>query len=106
MKTSLRLCGVSSVCVEWWRRGRRLRIPQPDESAALLVTRQVLGVDEFNLEVLERLVIELEVPLERAIGHTTSLTQERDHLIHHRDKVHPISSLPGALSAYPYVTPS
>jgi hypothetical protein len=59
-----------------------------------------------NCEVLERLVIELELPLKRAIGHTTSLAQERDHLIHHRDKVHPVSFLPGARPPYACATPS
>ena len=38
------------------------------------------------------LVIELEVQLEGTIGQTATLTQEGDHLIQNRDKVHPVSS--------------
>ena len=45
------------------------------------------------LEVLERLVIELELPLERAIGHAAPLAQQGDYLIHDRDKVHIIAPL-------------
>ena len=71
-------------------------VPQPDENAAMLVTRQVLGVDEFNLEVLDRLVIELELPLERAIGHTPPLAQQGDHLIHH-PRQNPLSFPPCVL---------
>jgi hypothetical protein len=58
----------------------------------VLIGRETLTVDEFNLEVLKGLVIELELPLERAIGDTTALAQQRAYLIHHRDKVHPVSS--------------
>src|SRR5262249_21972723 len=69
--------GWRSVCGGGERRREQWpRIPQPDENVALLVTRHVLGVDEFNLEVLNRLVIELELPLERTIGHPPPLTQE------------------------------
>jgi hypothetical protein len=37
----------------WERGGRRCSIPCPDEDAAVLVARQVLGVNEFDLEVVE-----------------------------------------------------
>src|SRR6516162_4180199 len=55
------------------RSERRPRLPQPDENAALLVPRHVLSVDEFNLKVLNGLVIELELPLERTIRYTPPL---------------------------------
>jgi hypothetical protein len=45
-----------------------------------------------NQLILNGFVIELELPPERPIGHTASLAQQRDDLIHHRDKVHPVSS--------------
>ena len=76
---------------------RHLRSTGPDEYGPLLIGRETLTVDEFNFEVFEGLVIELELPLECAIGHAAPLAQQRDHLIHHRDKVHPAPSLPGAL---------
>ena len=68
--------------------------------------REPLALDEFDLEILQRLVIELELPLEGAIGHTAPLAQQRDHLIHHGDKVHLVSSLPGALPVGTCAAPS
>ena len=50
-------------------------------------------------EVVQRIVIELELPLEGAIGHAAPLAQQGDHLIHDRDKVHPVSSLLFAVPA-------
>ena len=58
----------------------------------LLIGGEPLTVNEFTLEIRERLVIELELPLERAIGHTPPLAQQRDHLIHHCDKIHRVTS--------------
>jgi hypothetical protein len=60
----------------------------------LLIGRETLTVDELNLEVLDRFVIQPELPLECAIGHAAPLTQEGDHLIHDRDKVHLAPSFP------------
>jgi hypothetical protein len=71
---------------------------QSRPARSLLIHGETLTLDEFNLEVFDRLVIELKLPLERAIGHPPPLAQEGGHLIHHRDKVHPVSSLPDALS--------
>ena len=63
-----------------------------------LIGGETLTVDELLLEVRKGFVIELELPLERAIGYPPPLAQEGDHLIHHRHKVHPVSSLSGVLS--------
>ena len=94
--------------VAWQAAGRRVAagleasaLPSPDQHAA----RPHHGPgcwasDEFILEVLQGLVVELELPLERAIGHAPPLAQQGDDLIHHRDKVHPVSSLPCALPVY------
>jgi hypothetical protein len=38
--------------------------------------------------------IDLDAP--GPIGHAAPLAQQNDHLVHHRDKVHPMSSWPGA----------
>ncbi len=78
----------------------------PDQHIALLIHRQALALDEFVLEILQGRVIELELPLEGAIGQAAPLAQEGDHLIHHRDKVHPVSSLSGARPQDACTTPS
>jgi hypothetical protein len=53
---------------------------------------------EFLLEGLEVRVIECELHLERPIRDPTALAQQREHLIHHRLKVHkrPSPCLPGS----------
>jgi hypothetical protein len=48
----------------------------------------------------------LELPLEGTVGHPAPLAQEGDHLIHHRDKVHPVSSWPDVLSEDACASPS
>jgi hypothetical protein len=88
------------------RRRRDGSSAAPDQHRPLLIRRQTLTVDKFNLEVLERLVIELEVPFEGAVGHTTALAQEGYRLIDHCDKVHVLPSLPGAWSPCSCTMPS
>jgi hypothetical protein len=56
-----------------------------------------LRVEEFVLQDRQLLVVQRELELKGAIGDTASLAQEGEYLIHHCDKVHPVSSLPGAL---------
>ena len=41
----------------------------------------------FLLEILQRCIIQLELPPERTIGQAAPLAQEGDHLIQDRDKV-------------------
>jgi hypothetical protein len=65
-----------------------------------------LPLNEFKLQVFERRIIQLELPLQRAVGQTTPLPKENDCLIQDRDKVHPVPSLSGALLGCVYVTPS
>jgi hypothetical protein len=50
-----------------------------------------LAVDELVLEVVQRRVVQLELPLEGAIGQAAPLAQQRDHLIHDRDTIHRVS---------------
>ena len=71
------------------------RCSRPDEDVALLIDRHALALDEFVLHVLQGCLVELELPLQGAVGHAAPLAQEGNRLIHHRDKVHPLSSLPG-----------
>ena len=76
--------------------GASAGITGPDQHRAVLIDGEALALDEFVFQVVQGGVIELELPLERAIGQAAPLAQQGDHLIHHRDKVHPVSSLPGA----------
>jgi hypothetical protein len=81
--------------------GSRPRVTRPDEDVTPLIDRQALALDEFVLHILQGRVVELELPLEGAVGHTAPLAQQRDHLIYDRDKVHPVASFPGTGPAYP-----
>ena len=65
-----------------------------------------LRVEEFVLQGRQLRVIQRELELEGAIGHAAPLAQEGDHLIHDRDEVHTVSSLPCAVSVYAWGTPS
>jgi hypothetical protein len=78
--------------------GSGVSIARPDQDVAPLIDRQALALDEFILQILQGRVVELELPLQGAVGHPAPLAQEGDHVIYHRDKVHPVSSLPDALS--------
>jgi hypothetical protein len=40
----------------------------PDQDVALLIDRQVLALDEFVLQIFQGRIVELELPLEGAIG--------------------------------------
>jgi hypothetical protein len=72
--------------------GSHLRVTRPDQNVAPLIDRQALALDEFVLHILQGRVIELELSLEGAIGDAAPLAQQGDHVIHHRDKVHRVSS--------------
>jgi hypothetical protein len=65
-----------------------------------------LALDELIFERCQVLGIELKLQLEGAIRQAAPLAQERDCLIHHRDKVHPLSSLPGVRSPCAYASAS
>jgi hypothetical protein len=63
-----------------------------------------LARDELVFEYFQVGVIELKLDLEGAIGQAAPLTQQRDRLIHDGDKVHSVSSFPGARSPEVCVT--
>jgi hypothetical protein len=50
-----------------------------------------VGIAQLAEEICQGVRIQLELPLQGAIGHPAPLPQESDHLIHERDKVHPLS---------------
>jgi hypothetical protein len=78
------------------RGDRRLRDTRPDQDAPGFIRCQALALDELVFERFQVRVIELKLQLEGTIRQAAPLAQEGDRLIHHRDKVHPVSSLPGA----------
>src|SRR5262249_42456145 len=51
----------------WRRSWRRRSVPCPDQHCLALIDGQALALNEFDLQILQRLIIELELPLERAI---------------------------------------
>ena len=65
-----------------------------------------MALDEFVFERLQVLGIELKLQLEGPIRQTAPLAQEGNRLIHHRDKVHPVSSWPDVLSEDACASPS
>jgi hypothetical protein len=50
-----------------------------------------LRVEEFVLEIIEGLLIQVKLALERPICHTPALAQEIDNVIEECVEVHPIS---------------
>jgi hypothetical protein len=74
------------------------RCARPDEDVAPLIERHALALDEFVLDIFEGRLVELKLPFEGAVGQTPALAEQGHHLIHHRHKVHRVSSLPGARS--------
>ena len=72
------------------------RVTRPDQDLPCSSHRQPLAIDDFVLDILQGGIVELKLPLEGPVGHAAPLAQEHDDLIHHCDKVHPVSSLPGA----------
>jgi hypothetical protein len=65
-----------------------------------------LARDELVFEHSQVRVIKLKLDLEGTIGQAAPLAQQRDRLIHDGDKVHSLSSFPGAGSPEACVTPS
>jgi hypothetical protein len=55
---------------------------------AIFIHCHALAVDEFLLEGLESLIVEMELHLERPIRHPLALTEKVDNLIKDSVKVH------------------
>ena len=60
-----------------------------------LIDREALPLNELVFERVQVRVIEPKLQLEGAIRQAAALAQQGNRLIHHRDKVHRVSSLPG-----------
>ena len=82
------------------RRGRRplclrharcrccLRVTGPDEDVAVLISSEVLRLDEFGFEITEESLIQVELPQQRPIRDALPVAQEVNDLIENRVKVH------------------
>src|SRR5215475_8707077 len=82
------------------------RVTGPDQTAPRVIDHMGLRVEEFVLQGSQLLVVQRELELQGAIGDAAPLAQEGDHLIHDRDKVHLVSSLPCAVPVGACTTPS
>ena len=76
-----------------YRCGRRRT--SPHQHFALFVDRQLFGLDQFDLQVLDILVIQVKLPLQRAVGDPPFALEPSDRLHHHFRKLHTLFSLPG-----------
>ena len=63
-------------------------VASPDEDSPVLIRRESLAVHQLFRQICKRIVVQIELAFERAIGHATSLAQERNRLIDHTIKVH------------------
>ena len=69
----------------WLRRlrgcgGSPCGVPNPDQDASILVRRDTLGINQFFLEDIEVLVIQIKAHLQGAIGYPSLALQEVDDL--------------------------
>ena len=71
-----------------WERGACIAHPQ--HALLFLQDRIPVSIAQLGEEISQGILIELKLPLEGTIGHTAALAQQGDHLIHDRDKVHPV----------------
>ena len=87
VETPLGICHALGV----WFHGQRLACP--DQDFAILIDGKPLPLDELKREVLQCLGIEVEMPLEHAVGQTSSTLEHGDRLIQNVLKRHTWSSL-------------
>ena len=76
-----------------WRRrggGRRGRYGSagPDQDCTVFITRQALALDEFVLQIFEGRVVELELPLQGAVGQASPTLEHGDRLVENLLKGH------------------
>jgi hypothetical protein len=41
----------------WWRGGREVNVPRPDQEATVLISRELLGLDKFLFEGFDGFLI-------------------------------------------------
>ena len=79
-------------CGGWRRRCRH--VAGPDQDVAILINGHLLGLDEFVLEIIEGVIVQLELPLERAIGHPAATLEHGQGLVENLLKGHGRPSTP------------
>ena len=67
-------------CGGWRRRCRH--VAGPDQDVAILINGHLLGLDELDLEIVEGVIVQVELPFERAIGHAASTLEHGQGLVH------------------------
>jgi ABC transporter substrate binding protein len=63
------------------RLGWRARSSRPDQDFAIFIDGYPLGIDEFHLEIFEGVIIEIELPFERAVGDATATLEHCPRMI-------------------------
>src|SRR5215471_6007841 len=76
-----------------WRGGSGDLGTRPDQYPAVLICRHALAVDQRILEVFDRRIIKLELPLEGAVGHPPPALEHGDRLVENLLKGHRPPSL-------------
>jgi hypothetical protein len=66
---------------------------RPDQDAAVLIHRHALALDEFGFQIFQIRVVELELPLESAIGQAPPPLEHGDRLVQELLKGHRPPSL-------------
>jgi len=61
---------------------------RPDQDVASLIDRHALALNEFILQIVERGIVELELPLQGAVGQATPALEHRDRLVENLLKGH------------------
>jgi hypothetical protein len=67
---------------------RGTRSSCPHKTRPILFNSSLVRIEQFFFESIELLVIQVELDLQRSIGHPSSAAEEVDHLIEHRVEVH------------------
>src|SRR5262245_18631841 len=77
----------------WGRERGHVRTPRPDQDAAVLIHCQALALNEFGFQIFQICVIELELPLEGAIGQAPPTLEHSYRLVEDLLKGHRPPSL-------------
>src|SRR5919204_5138501 len=80
-----RLCGLSRVrdnCLS------ACSVASPDQYSTVFIGSKALSLGKFKLQILQRLIIKLKLPLEGAIGQTSSTLEHLDGLFENFVKRH------------------
>jgi hypothetical protein len=81
------------------RRRRCCHVAGPDQDVAILINGHLLGLNELDFEIVEGVIVQVELPFERAIGYAASPLEHGQGLIHnllegHRRPSNPLAFVP------------